>query len=137
MFLECAKSCHASCLYVIYGNDSHIRRLAYLAESCVGSTLAEFDPANILAKNPAKKPATEVVKESEEKGTVAPNGNLATGLREAKGLSKRTFEACDFSQPCGQISLSKNLELYPSLPGSSSVAGFFAGFFCVIKSRKV
>jgi len=43
----------------------------------VGSTLAEFDPANILAKNPAKKPATEVVKESEGKGTVAPNGNLA------------------------------------------------------------
>jgi len=57
---------------------------------------------------------------------MAPKGDLATGLWEAKGLSKRTFEASGFSQPCGQISLSRNLDLCPSLRVSSSVAGFFA-----------
>jgi len=33
-------------------------------------------------------------------------------------------------QPCGQISLLSRVDLCPSWRGSSSVAGFFAGFFC-------
>ena len=45
-----------------------------------------------------------------------------------KWLSKRTFEAPDFSQPCGQISSRSRVDLCPSLQGSlqGSLRFYFA-----------
>jgi len=78
--------------------DTHTFYSPDFVESFAGSNLAELDPASILASPPQITPQHRSLW---KKGTVAPEGFFTTGLCEAIGLAKSTFEASGFSQPSG------------------------------------
>ena len=64
-----------------------------------------FAGPNLASIDPAKEPRnTGATPQRWTKVNSVQYGDLATGLWEATWLSKRTFEASNFSQPCGQIS---------------------------------
>jgi len=106
----------------------HDACLPNFAESfAIGSNVAEFNPANIPGKTPAKKPTTlEVEKETESKvGTMAPKGDShqavggQRGLAKVRELSKGTFESCSL-QSGGQISEKPDILIFVHLFGAVS-----------------
>ena len=89
-------------LYMIH-RAGRIRRAAdfFILQSLLrGQTFAKFDPAHVPAIPSPKPPQYWRLW---RKWTMALRGDLATGLWEAKGLAKSTFEASGFSQPSGRI----------------------------------